>query len=99
MACQLPPVKPPETTDHRVYLEPGCNAVGTSKDVVIEAVLLIPHAVRADLVHSAGDQCKLDHEIRGQILIRRVVRRQLDGNLEHILGIEGHPRRTSACSR
>src|SRR5271167_331856 len=61
------------------------------EDVVIEAVLLVPHAGGADLVHRAGDQHKLDSEGRRQIFIDRIVRRELKGNLEHVLGIEGHP--------
>ena len=48
--------------------------VGTLKDIIIEAVFLIPHAVRADLVDRAGDQYKSDHEIGGQTLISSVVR-------------------------
>jgi hypothetical protein len=52
-----------------VYLELDSTAIGTAKDVVKEAILFILHAIRTDVVHRAGDQYKLDDEIRGQILI------------------------------
>src|SRR5215831_19725651 len=48
-----------QQTHHRVELQPGCSPLGTAKDVVIKAVVLIPHAIRSDLVHGMGDQHKV----------------------------------------
>ena len=48
-----------QEADHRADLEPRGAAVGQAKDVVVEAVLLVPHAVRTDPVHRPGDQQEL----------------------------------------
>src|SRR6516164_4614350 len=82
--------------DHRADLEPHRTAVRQAKDVVIEAILLVPHAVRAYRVHRPGDQHKLQDVVRCQILVGFVVRRQLERDLEHVLAEQGHP---SSASR
>ena len=44
-------------------------------------------------VHGAGDQQEMLRELRRQILIGRVVRRELEGDLEHVLAEQRHPGR------
>src|SRR6202040_3406679 len=72
--------------------EPGCAAIGEAQDVIVEPVLLVPHAVRTDPVHRTGNQKQIARVTRRQILIDRVVCRKLESDLDHVLAVKGHPR-------
>ena len=48
-------------------------SVGSAKDVVVEAVLLIPHSVLTGLVHRRGDPEEVFHELRGHLIVDRIV--------------------------
>src|SRR6516164_10194696 len=74
-----------EQSNHRADLEARGAAVRQAKHVVVEAILLVPHAARTDSVHRAGDQQELQGVVRCQLLISRVVRRELERDLEHVL--------------
>jgi len=74
-----------QETDHRADLEPRRGSVRQAQDVVIKAVFFVPHAIRADRVQSARDQQELDPEVCRQILVNRVMRSELAGDLEHVL--------------
>jgi hypothetical protein len=74
-------------------------AVGQVQHVVVEAVLLVPQAVAAAAhVHGVGDVEEVLEELGGDVLVDRVVRRQLERDLEHVLAT-CHPAVPSACSR
>src|SRR5262249_22485048 len=58
----------------------------------IKPVLLVPHAVRTEPVHGAGDQQELDRIVLRQLVVGRIVRRKLDGDLQHVLAKQRDPR-------
>ena len=78
---------------HRSHLEPRRAAVGQPEEVVVETILLVPHAVRAGPVDPRGDVVEVLHELEDHFSIRRVVRRELERKLQHVLAEQGHPRR------
>ena len=78
---------------HRAHLEPRGAAVGEPQEVVVEAVLLVPHAVLPGLVHGRGDIDEVLDELEDHVLVGGVVGGELHGELEHVLREEGHPRR------
>ena len=82
-----------EQPDHGAHLQPRRTTVGKPKHVVVEPILLVPHAVRAGPVHSAADPKKLLGELRRQVLIGRIALRQLDADFEHVLTEQRHPGR------
>ena len=82
-----------EESHQGTHLEPRGAAVGEPQDVVVEAVLLVPHAVRAGPVHRRGDVVEVLHELEDHALVDRVVGGELDRELQHVLAEEGHPRR------
>ena len=80
--------------DHRAHLEALRAAVGQAEDVVEEAVLLVPElvVVLADAVHRGGDEREVLRELQHHLAVHRLVRRELEGDAEHALREEGHPR-------
>ena len=66
------------------------RAVGAPHAVVVEAVVLVPQAV---LVDGAGDHREVLEELHGDVLVRGVLGRQDDRDLEHGQAIDGHPAR------
>ena len=82
-----------EEPDHRSHLEPRGAAVGQPQQVVVEAILLVPHAVRPGPVDRRGDVVEVLHELEDHVLVGRVVRGELERELQHVLAEEGHPRR------
>ena len=59
--------------DHRAHLEQA-RVVGQVQDVVVEAVLLVPQRdAVAQLVHGVGDVDEVLEELRGDVLVGRVV--------------------------
>ena len=79
--------------DHRTDLQATSAAVRQPQDVVEEPVLLVPHlfVVQADPVHRPGDPEEVLQELLGHILVARIVARQLDGDLQHVLAEQRHP--------
>src|SRR5262249_31781245 len=79
---------------HRADFEAHGVAVRQPQDVVEEPVVLVPQLVLvdADAVHGPGDPEKMLVELRGELLVDRIVQRQLQRDLEHALAIESHPR-------
>src|SRR5208337_3823456 len=51
------------------HLQSHRTTVGKSKDIVVEAILLVPHAVWTDTVHRVADPKEMLHELRRQILV------------------------------
>ena len=82
-----------EEPDHRAHLEPRGAAVGQPQQVVVEAILLVPHAVPPGSVDPRGDVVEVLDELEDHLLVDRVVRGELDGELQHVLAEERHPRR------
>ena len=76
---------------HRAHLEPRGAAVGEPQQVVIEAVFLVPHAVRPGPVHGPGDIVEVLHELYDHVLVGAVVDGELYGEFHHVLAEEGHP--------
>ena len=74
------------------YLQSHRMTVGKSKDIVVETILLVPHAVWADTVHRVADPEEMLHELRRQVLIGWIALHQLDADLEHVLTKQRHPR-------
>ena len=70
---------------HGAHLEPRGAAVGEPQEVVIEAVLLVPHAVLAGLVHRRGDIDEMLCELEDHVLVGGVVGREFYGEFEHVL--------------
>ena len=81
--------------DHGADLQSCRAAVGQPQHVVEESVLFVPHAaaICAPLGHRQGDPEVVREELVAHLGVRGVVHRQLRGDLEHVLGEEGHPRR------
>src|SRR5262245_39895667 len=75
-------------------LKTGGFSVWCPQDVIVEAVLLIPHAVWANAVHGAGNPQELFGKFFRKILIGRIMSSDLDNYLEHALAVEGHPGRS-----
>ena len=67
------------------HLEPRGAAVRQHQDVVVEAVLLIPHALVAGAIHAGGDPQEMIDELLRHGLVRRVVGSELDRQLAHVL--------------
>ena len=82
-----------EEPDHRSHLEPRGAAVGQPQQVVVEAILVVPHAVRPGLVDPRRDVVEVLDELEDHLLVDRVVRGELERELQHVLAEEGHPRR------
>ena len=82
-----------EEPDQGAHLEPRGAAVGEPQHVVVEAVLLVPHAVLARAVHGGGDVGEVLDELEDHVLVGAVVGGELDRELQHVLAEEGHPRR------
>ena len=78
---------------HGAHLEARGAAVGEAEQVVVEPVLLVPHAVRARTVHGGGDVVEVLDELHDHVLVGRVLGRDLRGELQHVLAEERHPRR------
>ena len=66
-----------------------------AEHVVEEAVLLVPELVpvHADTIHGSGDPEEVLVEFGGELLVDRVVQRELQRDLQHALTVERHPRR------
>jgi hypothetical protein len=60
--------------------------------VVVEAVALVPQARSAERVHRVDDRDVVLEELRSEVLVRRVVLRELDRDREHRPAVERHPR-------
>ena len=82
-----------EQPDQGSHLDPPAGAVGHPEHVVEEPVLLVPHLVGvvAQRVHGGGDLEPVLHELDDEVLVRRVVLGQRQGQLEHALAEERHP--------
>ena len=65
-----------EEPDHRSHLEPRGAAVGQPQQVVVEAILLVPHAVRPGPVDPRRDVVEVLDELEDHLLVDRVVRRR-----------------------
>src|ERR1700730_14501080 len=57
-----------EQADHGANLEPTGTTVGEAQDIIVEPILLVPHAFRARLVHGAGDQKEMVSKLHGHVL-------------------------------
>ena len=60
--------------------------------VVVEAVLLVPEAGAAQVVHRVDDGDEVLEELRGDIGVYRLVNRELERDRQHRRAIERHPR-------
>ena len=69
-------------------------AAAEAQHVVEEPVLLVPHLVLAvaDAIHRGGDPEEVLQIAQRFLLVDRVVASQLEGDLEHALREEHHPR-------
>ncbi len=70
---------------HRAHLEPRGAAVGEPQQVVVEAVLLVPHAVLTGTVHGRGDIDEVLDELHDHVLVGGVVGGELHRELQHVL--------------
>src|ERR1700757_4017081 len=63
------------------------------KQIVEESVLLVPHfiVVLSDSIHGVRDPQEMLHKSEGDILVHRVVFRQNECDLQHVLAVECHP--------
>ena len=77
--------------DKGADLETRGAAVRQPQDVVVETVLLVPHAVVAHLVHGGADPQEVLRKLVGELLVAGVVGRELDRDLQHVLAVHRHP--------
>ena len=77
-----------DEADHRAHLQPARPAVG-AEDVVVEAVALVPEV---EGVHRVRDIDKVLEELRGDVLVGRVLLGQLERDREHVEAVHRHPR-------
>ena len=84
-----------QEADDRPHLQPLGLPVRAAEHVVEEPVLLVPQlvVVVADAVHRRGDEHEVLGELEDHVLVDGIVPGQLDGDAEHALGVERHPRR------
>ena len=82
-----------EEPDHRSHLEPRRAAVGQLQQVVVEAILVVPHPIRPRPVDPRRDVVEVLDELEDHLPVDRVVRGELNRELQHVLAEEGHPRR------
>ena len=82
-----------EQSHERAHLQAHGRPVGQTQHVVEKAVFLVPQFVRRlpHPIHGPGDPEEMLDELERHVLVHRVVERQLQGQLQHVLGIEGHP--------
>ena len=78
---------------HRAHLEPRGTAIGELQKVIVEAVLLVPHAFLPGAVHGRGDIEEVLYELQDHVFVDGVVGGELHCEFEHVLGEECHPRR------
>ncbi len=78
---------------HGAHLEPLGAAVGEAEQVVVEAVLLVPHAVSSSFVHAGGDIVEMFHKLQDHVFIDRVVGGKFHGEFQHVLAEQRHPGR------
>ena len=78
---------------HGAHLEPCGAAVGEAQQIVVEAVLLVPHAVQPGSVHGRGDIVEVLAKLHDHVLVDGVVGGEFHCELHHVLGEEGHPGR------
>src|SRR5262252_1047053 len=82
-----------EEPHHRAHLEARRRAVRQPQDVVVESVRLVPHlvVVIANPVHGVGDPDEVLEKRERVLLVLFLVVGQDEGNLQHVLAVEGHP--------
>src|SRR5262245_56965896 len=56
---------------HGPYFEPCGAAVWKAEDVIVEAVLVVPHTVRAKAIHGARDPQKVIDELSRHVVVAR----------------------------
>src|SRR5262249_36648881 len=78
---------------HGTHLEAACGAIRQPQHIVVKAVLLIPHAARAGVVHARGDKEKVVDELDHHVREAAIDGGDLDRELDHVLTEERHPRR------
>jgi hypothetical protein len=71
----------------------GKGAVLRVELVVIETVLLVPETHSAERVHRVHDRDEMFEKLRRDVLVGRVLARQLERHRQHRGAEEGHPGR------
>ena len=69
-------------TYHGADLETGGSAVRHAQDVIAEAIILVPHAIRPHTVHRTSNPQKLLGELLRQVFVSRILGCHLDAHLE-----------------
>ena len=78
---------------HGANLKPLGAAVGEPQQVVVEAVLLVPHAILTGPVHGRSDVVEVLDELHDHALVGGVVGGELEREFQHVLAEQGHPGR------
>ena len=83
-----------DQSHHGPHLERRRVAVRQVQHVVEEAVLLVPQldAFAGDVVHRARDVDEVLEELRGDVLVGRILARQLERDGQHVEAVHRHPR-------
>src|SRR5688572_17766195 len=81
--------------DHRTDFQTCRRPIGEAKQIVKESVFLVPHLVLmfADTIHGGTDPEKMLKKLQGHVFIDRVVHRQFQRNIQHVLTEQRHPSR------
>ena len=78
---------------HRAHLEPCRASVRQAQQVVVEAVLFVPHAIRTGW-RGHGNIAKMLGKLDDHILIGRVMGGERNRELQHVLAEQRHPGRS-----
>src|SRR5580704_2245488 len=77
------------------HLQPLSAAVGQSQEVIEKTILFVPHPdVPATVHQSCRNPQKVPDELDTHFRIRWSLQRQLHSDLQHVLGVQRHPRGT-----
>ena len=66
-------------------------AVGKAEQVVVEAILFVPHAVLTGLVHAGGDIVEMFRKLQDHLFVDGIMDGEFDCEFQHVLAEEGHP--------
>ena len=80
-----------QQSHHRTHFESRGAAIGQPEQVVIEAILFVPHAVIPGPVHGRGNKVEMLDELEDHVLVDGILGGEFNCNLQHVLAEKRHP--------
>ena len=82
-----------DQADHRPHAQRDGAAIAGDQLVVVELILLVPErrSVFAHVVHRVGDAQEMLEELAGDVLVDRVVDRELECDAQEVQAVHRHP--------